>query len=257
MVTRDWVNRLMHTTLCLTYIYERCRSVSEIPPFQSVQVKGENCILETLISVHGIVKQVSSVYPSLSSAEKEIYDSIVYLDKKYSSEHRFLGLPFYLDFNDSKNLMKDSRKWSQSLINLYEERGTIYITQSNFEELFSEQLLSTLNDSTVNDLLDAYNCVIHLIPTPAAMISFRVAESIVRQIYEIITGSSHNQKLWSELTNELKKSQKLSHSFIGYLDFLRQKRNEAEHPDKRFSQEESERILLQIKGLLEERLNIT
>jgi hypothetical protein len=39
---------------------------------------------------------------------------------------------------------------------------------------------------------------------------------------------------------------------LGYLRYLKEKRNEAEHPGKRFTQEESEKIFIHIKELLEE-----
>jgi len=42
----------------------------------------------------------------------------------------------------------------------------------------------------------------------------------------------------------------LKASHIGYLTYLKDKRNEGQHPDKRFQQEESERILLHVKELV-------
>jgi ribosomal protein S17E len=84
------------------------------------------------------------------------------------------------------------------------------------------------------------------------MVSFRVAENIVRKYYSKLTGKSAVGKSWAEILNELEQSKQLKQSLLGYLRYLKDKRNEAEHPDKRFTQEESERIFLQIKGLLDE-----
>lgn len=245
------------TLMChLTYIYERCRSVSELTPTQHVQVKGKDYILDVLETQHLIVKSISSVYPSLADVEKSMYDSIVYLDRKYTEKRRFLSTKNLLEHTDAKKLSSDVMDWITSILEVYKERGTHYIIHNNLEELFSEQLLSVVDKSTNTDLEDAFQCIIHLMPTPAAMISFRAAESIVRHIYEKITGSHHDRKSWSTLINELERNQTISGPFIGYLDYLRDKRNEAEHPDKRFEQEESERILLQIKALLDESLKL-
>lgn len=84
------------------------------------------------------------------------------------------------------------------------------------------------------------------------MICFRAAENIVRRYYTKLTEKSAAGKSWGGILNDLEQDQQLKPSLLGYLRYLKDKRNEAEHPDKRFTQEESERIFLQIKGLLDE-----
>jgi hypothetical protein len=39
---------------------------------------------------------------------------------------------------------------------------------------------------------------------------------------------------------------------LDYLKYLKDVRNEAQHPDKRFAQEESEQLFLKVKKLIEE-----
>jgi hypothetical protein len=51
---------------------------------------------------------------------------------------------------------------------------------------------------------------------------------------------------------KLEQNKKVKPSIIGYLRYLKEKRDEAQHPDKRFDQEDSERIFLHIKELLKE-----
>jgi len=47
------------TLMChLTYVYERCRSVSELTPTQHVQVKGKDYILDVLEEQHLIARAV-------------------------------------------------------------------------------------------------------------------------------------------------------------------------------------------------------
>jgi ribosomal protein S17E len=84
------------------------------------------------------------------------------------------------------------------------------------------------------------------------MISLRAAESIVRKYYKKITGNDPINKNWGDILKELEESKKVKSSILGYLKYLKEKRNEAQHPDKRFTQEESEQLLIKIKDLLEE-----
>jgi len=130
--------------------------------------------------------------------------------------------------------------------------GTALIKEESIDAILPDDLLSRLDEMTRNDLKDALTCILLLIPTPAVMICFRATENILRRYYSKLTGKSASSKSWAELLKELEQSQQLKPPLLGYLRYLKDKRNEAEHPDKRFSQEESERIFLQIKGLLDE-----
>lgn len=78
------------------------------------------------------------------------------------------------------------------------------------------------------------------------------AENIIRKCYEQVTGNSASGQSWTQLLQEMERQQILKPSTLGYMRFLKDKRNEEQHPDKRFTQEESERILLRIKDLLDE-----
>jgi ribosomal protein S17E len=136
--------------------------------------------------------------------------------------------------------------------NEYEKRGTVLIKEESVEEILPENLLTNLDEITRGDLYDALKCILHLLPTPAVMISMRVAENLVRRYYTKITGNTAMGNSWREILNELEQSKKVKPSILGYLRYLKDKRNEAEHPGKRFAQEESERIFIHIKELLEE-----
>jgi ribosomal protein S17E len=222
-------------------------------PTQSIQVKGENYLLDVLKRWYPFLEYLAkNRYPDLRKVVDSMRGWIEYLDKKYAEKLVSSGPPFYMDIKDAEELLLDSRKWINAIINEYAKRGPILIREETIEQVLPESLFSSLEETTREDLNDALTCIFHLLPTPAAMISLRVAENLVRRYYTKITGSTATGKSWGEILNELDQSKKVKPSILGYLKYLKEKRNEAEHPDKRFTQEESERIFLHIKGLLEE-----
>jgi len=131
-------------------------------------------------------------------------------------------------------------------------QGTTLIKEEAIEQIREYFKKSNIDELTKQDINDALDCILHLLPTPAAMISLRVAENIVRKYYKKITGNDPTNKNWGEILKELEESKKVKSSILGYLKYLKEKRNEVQHPDKRFTQEESEGLLLKIKDLLEE-----
>jgi hypothetical protein len=84
------------------------------------------------------------------------------------------------------------------------------------------------------------------------MILLRVAENLVRQYYTKITSKDAKEAHWNEMLRELSEQLAVKKPLIGLLDYLRDKRNEAQHPDKRFGQSEAEQILLNVKAVLDE-----
>ncbi len=251
MVTPRAVSNLMALIVDLSYVYERCRVVVN-PPIQPTQVKGDNFILDVLRRQLPLLERLSNTYSNLGKVYSSVKDTIVYLDRKYPEKYVFLGPPANIDRRDATKLLKDSKLWIDAIINEYSKPRTVLIRQENINEIFTEELLSNLDELTRNDLADTFKCIFNAVPTPAAMICFRATESIIRKYYTKVTGESASRKSWKTLLNELEQNQRTNRALIGYLDYLREKRNEAEHPDKRFTQEESERVLLHVKGLLEE-----
>jgi hypothetical protein len=254
LVTRLWAFRLMSLVIDLSYIYERCRSVTLVP-LQPIQVKGNNLILDVLMKQQWSISTLSQTFKELQYVNSGLASWIAYLDKRYILNSTVFGPPINLDSSDAKRLADDVSQWRSSILIVYEQEGTVFIKGDSVDSVFSEPILSKLDEMAKKDLWDAITCVLHLLPTPAAMISFRVAENIIRKYYERVTGNSASEKMWSQLLLEMEQQKLLKSSTLGYLRFLKEKRNEAEHPDKRFTQEESERILLNVKDLLDELSN--
>jgi ribosomal protein S17E len=253
MVTHKGAATLMRLIMDLTYVYERCRSAFIISPIQSIQVKGTNNILDILKRWRPFLEYLAKEYSELNIVVNSMREWIEYLDKKYvENEELFFPRPFYIEKEDAEALLQNVKEWINAIINEYEKRGTVLIKEEKIEQILPESLIADLDETTKEDLYDALKCILHLLPTPAAMISMRVAESLVRRYYTKITGNAGINKSWGEILNELEQSKKVKPSILGYLKYLKYKRNEAEHPAKRFTQEESERIFIHIKELLEE-----
>jgi len=100
-------------------------------------------------------------------------------------------------------------------------------------------------------LSDATKCLAAGAYTAAAMVCFRVTEDIVRRYFKFKTGKKP-PKSWKELLDILSKRQNIRHSLIGHLNYLRDRRNEAEHPERTFHQEEAERIFMTVIDLAHE-----
>ena len=248
MVTRTGAQLLMALALDLEYIKERASAVNT--PNQYTRVKGKDFILDTLRRISGTLDWLVPQVPALSVTLSEVQGWASYFDKKYSDFGLFNAV--LLDSNDAKRLLDDSSGWISILIQTYGEPGTALIRPENMDRLFPESLVSKLDSATKADLNDGMLAILHLIPTPAAMILLRVAENVVRTYYARIAGKPAGKKDWNEILEELRARQDASRPLIGYLDYIRDKRNEVMHPETRYTQEEAERILLQVKGLVEE-----
>jgi hypothetical protein len=148
-------------------------------------------------------------------------------------------------------LHHDSQGWILEILKAYSESGTITVTEEGVGKLLSQEFMRKLDPLTSADLSDGVSCVLHLMPTPGAMILLRLAENAVRKYSEKLTGKATNGS-WGDILSELEKTPRVKKSVVGYLHYLKDMRNEAQHLDKRFTQEEAERVLIQVKGLLED-----
>lgn len=78
--------------------------------------------------------------------------------------------------------------------------------------------------------------------TAAAMTALRGAEAVLRQYYEFRAHLESAEKPWGQIVEELEKLADADKTLLGYLDFMRARRNETQHPEKTYTQRESENI---------------
>ncbi len=258
MVSRKRVAVFVRLGADLRLVVEKCGMAKMIP----VTVKGEGVLLSMLLRDLAILDLLSLDMPKLAAIRNQVNRWVQYLDKTYPKKPPPIWNPILnlalpqpkvdLELADAARLEKDCKGWLETLLRELENPGTAILSNESLEAIFPDDLLEGLDDATRADLADGVESILNLVPTPAAMILFRVGENVVRGLYLDIVGADPSGLSWGEMLQALEKSRKLRRPLLGYLEYLRDKRNEAQHPDKRFTQEESERILLQVKGLIEE-----
>ena len=108
-------------------------------------------------------------------------------------------------------------------------------------------LIKDLKSNTKKDLSDALKCMDDGLYTPAYMLLLRVAEEEVKIFYEKITGTkppTGRDSAWGSLLNKLavEHKKKFNREITNILFNLLPKRNEAQHPGKRFKKDDCEEI---------------
>jgi len=174
--------------------------------------------------------------------------------KSLSSKYRMGQL---LTENDSKRLKDEfSAVWDHFVNEVL--NNTVVLAQPpqgllNQESLrkgpralLGENTYNALDNGTRRDLGDGVISMIVGLWTPAVMITLRSVEGSLRTYYENLLGKPPQDDeerflSWGKMLDDM--SGKIKPSLKGYLDFLRDRRNEADHPGKRFSQEMAERTL--------------
>lgn len=107
-------------------------------------------------------------------------------------------------------------------------------------QFVGNDILNKLSNVAKNDLENAMRCIMHGISTPAAMVSLRASEEVVRAYYKYKTEQEPGKITWKEILDQLLERNDVNRTLIGHLNYIREKRNQAEHPDKIFDQFEAE-----------------
>lgn len=97
------------------------------------------------------------------------------------------------------------------------------------------------------DLEEAFKCLRFGAPTASVMVGLRAVEGWLRELYYSLT-QKRTRKSWVELLKEI---QNLltergvpTEPVTGFLNYIREVRNTADHPDKTFSQVEAEQVFV-------------
>jgi hypothetical protein len=228
---------------------------------EQFKVRGENSLVGALEVTNSILKD----YNIAPQVQKEIQNWIDGLNRAYIQAETppLFAINYYLNFNDVKEIEKATERWRETIINslandFYKpcKIETALIDKSKLlsglNSFLSGDVLKHLSASSITDLNDATKCIVLGLPTPAAMITFRASEDILRLYYEKKTQNSSAGKRWSDIINELLKVNDIKKPLVDYLNYIRIKRNEAEHPDKFFTQRECEHAFMQVIDLITE-----
>jgi len=97
------------------------------------------------------------------------------------------------------------------------------------------------------DLEEAIKCLKFGAPTASVMVGLRAVEGWLRELYSDLTGKT-TRKGWAELLKEIQSLLSTKgiepRPVVGFLDYVRDVRNTADHPDKAFSQVEAEQVFV-------------
>jgi hypothetical protein len=126
------------------------------------------------------------------------------------------------------------------------------LLERGIENYLGHDLAANLSPKTKSDLNDAMKCLRCGIATPAAMISLRAAEDVVRKYYEHKIQEKPVRMGLKDILDKLMERSDVDKTLVGYLNYIREKRNTAEHPEKIFTQKESEETFIKVTDAVKE-----
>lgn len=223
-------------------------------------VKGENGIMSSLKIIEMLVLFVMEKHPELRTTHDEIKLWLDLLDREYGDPKSIVFMKnINLKMEHGNKLKNDTSRWFRSIYGVYQKPNTKLIN----EEELSEQVISLkkkLDQMESKDLSDSYSCLVNNIPTPAAMLLYRVAESMVRKFYvkelkkqplEGATMGTMAQELRQKQVKEIaEKIRTKADPLVNYIIVQTEERNLAQHPERRFDQTEAEEVFIFVKKLI-------
>ena len=218
-------------------------------PSLNAFVKGDGFIIDNLMVILDYLKDCN-----LSPiTQHEIGDIIERFDESYKEKEP-------LKREDVGMITEKVKLWDDRIKNELIERimievfteGTLNSKKllSGGKSFFPEDVWNTLSNISKSDLNDACNCLLTKSWTPAVMISLRASEDSIRKFYNFKTGNDAQRKGWKNLLDELSNIKDINKTLLGYLNYIREIRNTAEHPDEVFDQMEAERVFHQVVNMI-------
>jgi len=216
-----------------------------------IQVKGKvskNEHMSILPSLKKIKENINDLFSNNNSKIELINEGIdewiKIFEKEYSIKSRFWKLPETLREGDIKPFQDDLISWIKLLHKVSESQ----IIPANIEPTKINPILTKdLKRNSKADIKDAMKCMDLRLYTPAYMLFLRVAEEEVKSYYTKITGSlpTGTDAAWGNMLHELAENHKkiIGREIINILFNLKTKRNEAQHPGKRFTKDDCEEII--------------
>lgn len=248
-LTRDLIN----VVWVLSGMEASCKDVHVLRDDIGFAVKGKKNILGQIESVYYTLLLISiERNDMLKDILGAMHSWIVYLKKSYVDKPRRTSKKSHVITKEDANELADAiNGWIIEISKKFSEPNTILLKEYDFNRFLSPKLRKGLGRKITSDLREGFELAGFNSPTATSMVLLRAAEGIVRNYYRKLTGKN-TKKDWDKLLDDLVDNYKLPKSLSGYLHYLRKKRNEVMHPGKKFTQEESERILINVKNLLEE-----
>lgn len=124
--------------------------------------------------------------------------------------------------------------------------------EKGLSQFIGHDVSSRLSNVARSDLESAMRCIFHGIHTPAAMVALRASEEAVRRYYQLKTGQEPGKMRWKDILEQLVQRDDVDKTLMGHLNYIREKRNEAEHPEKIFDAFEAENTFQTVINVIRE-----
>ncbi|MCE7744829.1 MAG: DUF4145 domain-containing protein [Candidatus Heimdallarchaeota archaeon] len=122
---------------------------------------------------------------------------------------------------------------------------------SGASSFFSQEIWEKLQTIEQLDLDESAKSLLTSSWTSAGVMAMRALESGIRT-YCSKFGQNYTKKMsFGQMVGELKKSSKVDSKFVGYLDYLKDTRNDLAHPNVRIEQYEAEQVFQHTVYVLE------
>lgn len=248
MATRRGVRNLMVLYGGFEWMRLSCSQVAVNN--HKIPVDGIGFFINVFERSSPVTKALSKTFASLATLHSFNLEWIKYFKKNYNIKNRSKNSE-YITIDDAKKLRVECEEWLKKIEQCYSTDGTVFLTDKLLADLIPRKLYLKLSKFEKEDLADGVLTLQTLLPTPAVMILLRVAENILQKYYKKITNKNVGKKTWGQIIEELENTGKVPKSVLGHLYFMNDKRIDSAHPYKRYTQEEGERVLLNLKDLME------
>ena len=127
---------------------------------------------------------------------------------------------------------------------------------SGVDGFFQPEEIKKMSNVVKNDLKDGMKNLIVGMWTPSVMIVLRAVEGILRKFYVKLTGKNFatdngNFLNWGPIVQDLEKFKPpIDSELLNDLEYLKNRRNEAQHPEKRFTKDEAESSFFKAKDAI-------
>lgn len=260
MVSHNEIYPVIRMIWNLASAHKVALTATGIAPSLPIVVNGEKGLRETISASQLVVERLATSYPEMSKVSNEIQKWIDKFENDYGHPHALLSTkPLDLIRRDAIPLANDIAKWFEKIYKIYEKSNTQLLNEKEFTKNAVE-LAKKLDDREKRDLHDGYECIVNNIPTPGAMILYRVAESMVRKFYvkemnheppENSTMGSMAKELRDRVVEEIEqKKRKKPDPLVNYIAHQTEDRNLAQHPERRFTQTETEKVFIFVERLV-------
>lgn len=224
-----------------SYLEYCTRTTSFIRAKSYVPIYGDNGIIYALESIRTKLER-NHLSKKTQKAISLYIDS---LKEKYSEEENPT-----LKLRDAQYLRDKARLWFDRVRSEIDEivvfraytEGRLNPKKlcDGVKTFFKSKVWKSLLKIIKGDLEESAKCLLTQSWTASGLMSMRALESGVRKYYTKITNISGEDKTYGEMLGELRGNSDADVKLIGYLDYLKDIRNNLAHPNIRIDQFEAE-----------------